>query len=310
MALSEELAKFQVKYVSGEVLFSENDLTRDLYVLLKGKVEVYQKGILLAVIEKQGSFFGEMAMLSGQVRTATIRTLDESVMLKVSPSQLPLLVKHMPDLTMRMAKNLAMMVNNSNKGLLMAWEATEFKKLMQDELNQNPKKSLGETIPNLINQIKKKQHDNQIELSTSYLRSSVFIQPFCHSIENIFKTFYDDIVVKVEESLVDVNKGIFCKLNFSGVTSGCFVYMVPHSESTFIGKKLFGDGAEQKMIDDILLELVSRIMHNVREKVPGLNMEILNPEILEDYTIPKEGEFFGITISSNKGFLAWVQLDR
>jgi hypothetical protein len=310
MALSEELAKLQIKFSAGEVIFSENDLTRDLYVLLRGKIEVFQKGVLLAMIEKPGSFFGEMAMLSGQARTATIRTVDDCMMLKVSHKQLPQLVKHMPDLTMRMAKGLAMMVNNSNKGLLMAWEAMEFKKLMETECNDNPNKKLGETIPNLMSTIKQKQRNNQVELSTSYLRSSVFIQPFCYSIETIFKTFYSDISVKVEESLIDDAKGVFCKLDFSGATSGNFVFMIPFSESKEIGKKLFGDDAEQKMIEDVLMELVTRIMHNVKEKVPGLNMEIQNPEILKTYTTPKDDDFFGIYISSNKGFLAWIQLDK
>jgi len=310
MALSEELAKLQVKFSAGEVVFSENDLTRDLYVLLTGKIEVFQKGVLLAMIEKQGAFFGEMAMLSGQARTATIRTKDNCIMLKVPPKQLPQLVKHMPDLTMRMAKNLAMMVNNSNKGLLMAWEAMEFKKLMESELDENPNRSIGETIPDLMITIKQKQHDNQVELSTSYLRSSVFVQPFCYSVETIFKTFYSDISVKVEESLTDKAEGIFCKLSFSGATSGNFIFMIPFNESEEIGKKLFGNDAEQKMIEDVLMELVTRIMKNVKEKVPGLNMEISNPEIIKTYSAPQDDDFFGIYISSNKGFLAWVQLDK
>jgi CRP-like cAMP-binding protein len=309
MALSAELSKLQIKVPKGEIVFSENDLTRDLYVLLTGKIEVYQKGVLLAVIEKQGSFFGEMAMLSGQARTATIKAIDDSIMLKVPSTQLTTLVKHMPDLTMRMAKNLAMMVNNSNKGLLMAWEATEFKKMIEEELQENPGKNLADTVPQLLNAIRSKQRESQVALSSSYLRSSVFIQPFCHSIESIFSTFYPDISVKAEESLSSEGEGIFCKLKFSGVTSGNFIYMIPEKESKEIGRKLFGENSEQKMIEDVLLELVSRIMRSVNEKVPGLNMEIDNPEIIERYRIPDD-DFFGIYITSNKGFLAWVELDN
>lgn len=309
MALSKELASFQVSFKQGEVIFSENDLSRDLYVLLTGKVEAFQKGVSLAVLEKQGSFFGEMAILSSQPRSATLKALEGAIMLKVPPQDLPILMKNMPDLAMRMARNLAMMVRNANKELLEAWEAMEFKKMAEAACENEGHLSMDETLPKIVREIKQKQHNNQLELAKSYLRSNIFVQPFCHSIEKELSLFIEDVTVRVDETTDNNPKGLICGVDFHGAASGTFIFMTPPKRLESIGLKLFGEHSEEKMVEDVMLELVRRMMEQVKKRIPGLNMEISAPEIVSNYQVPP-GDFFGIKIATNRGFMAWVQLNK
>jgi len=68
----------------GEVLFYEDDDSRDFYTLVSGRVEVLRSGKLLAVIDKPGSFFGEISAVLDVKRTATIRSVDESICQKIA----------------------------------------------------------------------------------------------------------------------------------------------------------------------------------------------------------------------------------
>ena len=61
-----------------EIIFSEGDEAKELYVILDGKVRVYRensegKAVMLSVLEK-GNFFGEMALFDGEPRSARNRS--------------------------------------------------------------------------------------------------------------------------------------------------------------------------------------------------------------------------------------------
>lgn len=310
MALSKELSQLQCSFDKGEVIFSENELTRDLYVLLKGKIEVLQQGVQLAILDKSGVFFGEMALLTGEKRSATLRVLESAIMLKVAPDQLSILLKNMPDLAMKMAKNLAMTVNHLNKDLLKAWEAMELKNCLERELEKEPQKSLEATLPELFSKVKQKQHENQLEVAKSYLSSNVFTQPFSHAIEKALSPFHDGAVqVHLDNSSDQKTLEKICGVDFMGATTGTFVFMSSNEVLKKIGEKLFGNNATEKMEDDVMMELVQSMMDQVKKMIPGLHMDLSAPEMLNSFQIPEE-EFLGIKLNSNVGIIAWVHLNR
>jgi len=77
-----------VSHGGGAVLFHEGDAGDCLYVLLSGRVKVCLLGdegkeIILAILEPNG-YFGEMALLDGSPRSATVITLESSVLMRWS----------------------------------------------------------------------------------------------------------------------------------------------------------------------------------------------------------------------------------
>jgi CRP/FNR family cyclic AMP-dependent transcriptional regulator len=56
---------------SGEILFSEGDTSRVMYVLINGEAEISMNGVLFEKCT-QGSCVGEMALIDGSPRCATV----------------------------------------------------------------------------------------------------------------------------------------------------------------------------------------------------------------------------------------------
>lgn len=73
-------------YPSGEIIFTEGDKPDMMYLIEEGTVQVYfeRKGkeIDLAQLAK-GDFFGEMAILRKDKRSASIKTIEESRILSI-----------------------------------------------------------------------------------------------------------------------------------------------------------------------------------------------------------------------------------
>jgi CRP/FNR family transcriptional regulator, cyclic AMP receptor protein len=105
--MSQNIKKLQVVIPEKTVLFDEGDSTKEMYILLKGEVEVLKNEKPLAVINANGSFIGEMATLLDAPRTAKIQTTTKSVFLKVEPEDVDVLFKVTPELGYSLSKSLA-----------------------------------------------------------------------------------------------------------------------------------------------------------------------------------------------------------
>ncbi len=72
-----EFSRYKVSYSRGQTLFLEGDQSQDLYVLISGEVGVIKGDKLLATLVDPGTLFGEMSVLLGNKRTATVRALSD-----------------------------------------------------------------------------------------------------------------------------------------------------------------------------------------------------------------------------------------
>ncbi len=91
LELREELLRFArggesfeaVEYAPGEVVVEEGDEGDAAFIIEEGRCEVSRGGEIIRVMGP-GEVFGEMAILSPGVRTATVKALERSVLRKVS----------------------------------------------------------------------------------------------------------------------------------------------------------------------------------------------------------------------------------
>ena len=72
----------EIAVSTGEAVIREGDAADALYVLQSGEVEVEAGGLSLATLGA-GSWFGELGLLEGVPRTATVRTTEPSTMLRI-----------------------------------------------------------------------------------------------------------------------------------------------------------------------------------------------------------------------------------
>ena len=76
---------YHLRIKESEILFKENDPGDAFYIILSGKVEVFVSKINkhLATLKK-ANFFGELALMLGIPRTATVRALEDTTLFVIN----------------------------------------------------------------------------------------------------------------------------------------------------------------------------------------------------------------------------------
>ncbi|HIK35596.1 MAG TPA: mechanosensitive ion channel [Thermosynechococcus sp. M98_K2018_005] len=95
-------------YGVGEIICCEGDPGDAFYIVLEGSVEVRSERLnqILATLY-EGEFFGEIAVLTGMPRSATVRALEETVLFVVHRSAVQRLLQAQPQLAEDIAHELA-----------------------------------------------------------------------------------------------------------------------------------------------------------------------------------------------------------
>lgn len=95
---------------AGEVIVAEGDLSREMFVIQSGTVEVTKRvdgrEVRLATLER-GAFFGEMSLLEGLPRHATIRAIGEVRLVVIEPGSLLLRIRRDPTFAFEMLQQLS-----------------------------------------------------------------------------------------------------------------------------------------------------------------------------------------------------------
>ena len=100
-AITEEVA-----VEDGKVLITEGDRGREFFVIISGEVEVRRRGRKVAALGP-GTYFGEIALLSQQPRTATVKALTPLRVLVIADQAFVGLLDEMPELWLKVARSLA-----------------------------------------------------------------------------------------------------------------------------------------------------------------------------------------------------------
>jgi CRP/FNR family cyclic AMP-dependent transcriptional regulator len=100
-----------VKFPKQAAIISEGDETSSLYIILSGKVRVFSsdeksKEVTL-LIQESGSYFGELALLGDEPRSASVETLEKTVCGIISKNDFKYWLASHPDVAIGLLRDLS-----------------------------------------------------------------------------------------------------------------------------------------------------------------------------------------------------------
>jgi CRP-like cAMP-binding protein len=125
LTTSKALSDKSVEFQRGAVICEENTSGEEMYILQTGTIEVSINGNKVAVIDEPGTAIGEMALLLGEKRTATLKAMNSVVITKIMKSELKEIADKDPELLKGIACALALRhshnvekINSINKTIM------------------------------------------------------------------------------------------------------------------------------------------------------------------------------------------------
>lgn len=128
---------YQIQFASQEIICREDEPGSTFYIILSGSVEVYVNTLQKSLrTQTTGSFFGELSLLLGIPRTATVRTLEPTVLFAVNQTGFQTLLQEHTGL----AETIAHQLNDYKAELEQRKESPHSPRLIKDESTfiQNP----------------------------------------------------------------------------------------------------------------------------------------------------------------------------
>lgn len=110
--------KFGKTVPAGTVLFKDGDVGTQMFVIQSGKVKISKK---VGDVEKTlailpaGEFFGEMAILNNEPRTASAEVVEDSQLLVIDPKTFEAMIKGNTEIAVRMIKKLSQRLKQADE---------------------------------------------------------------------------------------------------------------------------------------------------------------------------------------------------
>ena len=113
----------RMNFAAGQELFHQGDQGDAMYVILDGVADVLidsPSGPITIAELKKNNFVGEMALLGGVPRTATIKAREPLSTLKISKDMFYRLVAEFPQMAIEVMRELAHRLEDTNQKLRVA----------------------------------------------------------------------------------------------------------------------------------------------------------------------------------------------
>lgn len=119
------LAEFTVTFAAGELIFEQGDPPTNMYFIKEGRIRITKisarRAQPLAVLTP-GTFFGEMAVLNDEPRTARAEALEDAVLLAIDGPTLREFLREHPDSAFNMIQTLAHRLRETDELVLRVLE--------------------------------------------------------------------------------------------------------------------------------------------------------------------------------------------
>ena len=109
---------FGVRLSEGTTVFRQGDPGQSMYVIRAGKVRVIKESNgrqRVVTTLGPGDFFGEMAVVTGGARSATVEVLEEAELLKVPTEKLQEMILGAGEVAIRLIRHLAERLEKANR---------------------------------------------------------------------------------------------------------------------------------------------------------------------------------------------------
>ena len=107
-------ASDEVQIPAGRTLMKQDDVGRECFVLVDGKVKVERNGRKVASLGP-GAYFGELSLLDKGPRTATVTTESPITVLVLGPREFSAVLDEVPQLAHKLLTALAQQVRELDK---------------------------------------------------------------------------------------------------------------------------------------------------------------------------------------------------
>ena len=86
----------EIEYEKAKIILNQGDLGTSMYIIVRGKVSVIIDGNTIATLGKD-NIFGELAALDPEPRSATIKTVENTLVFKISSTVIYNLIGEYPN---------------------------------------------------------------------------------------------------------------------------------------------------------------------------------------------------------------------
>ena len=124
-------------YEDGDVIIREGNTDIDFFTLIRGSLLVVKGGRKIAEITEPGVYFGEMAALSGEFRSASVVSRGRSVVRRFPGDKLGEIVEKYPDVSKHLFKTMVSRLKHSNDMILKLVKEKKMYALKQQAQNQS-----------------------------------------------------------------------------------------------------------------------------------------------------------------------------
>jgi len=104
---AENLARYKQIYPAGSIICKEGGKGSDMFILMDGKIEVRIKSNPIDFIVKKGTIIGEMGLILGTPRTATLRALEDVHVVRIGSGDMVSIFQNDPATFFNMVSSLA-----------------------------------------------------------------------------------------------------------------------------------------------------------------------------------------------------------
>lgn len=101
------------------VVLEGDDSMQALYLIASGSVQVFMTGVdgretILSFLER-GDFFGEMSLIDGEPRSASVRTVTDAQMMIIHRESFLTLIRQTPEIAMALLSEMSKRLRKANK---------------------------------------------------------------------------------------------------------------------------------------------------------------------------------------------------
>lgn len=112
----------QRRYKEGDTIFHRNDPGVALYVIISGKVKIHNEtndgtDCIIAILS-EGDFFGELAVIDGEERSADATTIEPTELLMLTRDDLHDILQRYPRISLRLLETLAGRIRRTTEAYL------------------------------------------------------------------------------------------------------------------------------------------------------------------------------------------------